>query len=254
MASSAQTRRSRREQLEAQRRAAIAKDRRNKILLAAGAAVVVVLVVVIALWGWLGSQSPAVTGGTVVPPSANADKNGIALAAHVDGAPTLDIWMDYNCTACRAAELTLAGVFTEAASQGKVNIVIHPLSAVGATSGDAANAAACADVQGRFADYHNQLYIDQPTDGSGFTADMLRTTIPGQISLTGDALSKFQACVDNNDTGQFVAGIQTYAGKHNIVNSPTFLMDGKDVGAQIWNTTTGAFDADLLRTLLGLTA
>jgi len=252
MASSSQTRRSRREQLAAQRLAEASKDRRNKIMFFGLGVVVFALVVGFATWGIVAHSASAATGGTDVPPNANAAKNGIYLAPPTDGAPTFDMWLDYNCAVCRGANLTLSAAMDSIATSGQVNIVIHPLSFEGATSGDAAVAAACADIQGVFPAYNNQLFIDQPTDGSGLTDDQLRATIPDEINMTPDEVTGFQTCFDNQATGRFVAGIQTYGSKHGITNTPQFDFGGKDVTTQLWNTNTNTYDPDLLRSLLGV--
>jgi len=248
MASSSQTRRSRREQLQAQRFAEAKKERRTRIIFTTVGVVVLAVVIGLAIWGYMATVTKA---GTEVPPNANSAQNGIYLAPAVDGAKTLDIFTDYNCTYCKSANLTLSAVIDQASSDGKVNVIVHSLSASD-NSRDADIAAACADTVGKFVDYHNQLFINQSSDG--FSSTLLRSTIPDNIGLYGDDLTTFQTCYDTKATGGFVNDQAKYAANQKISNTPTFLLDGVRINDQIVNTTTSTYDPDLLREQLGITS
>ena len=248
MASSSQVRRSRRDQIQAQRLADARKERRNRILFVTAGVVVLAVVVAVAIGGYIRSSTP--TGGTIVPPNANSAKNGIYLAPPTNGAQTLDMFVDYNCTACKSANLTLSAVMDQAAQQGKVNIIIHPLSFEGATSRIAAIAASCADTVGDFTAYHNQLFISQSS--SGFDTDTLRQTIPNTIGMSPTDTTTFQACFDNQSTGKFVTDTQTYGGKEKVTSTPTFILDGKNITTQLYNNNTKTYDPDLFRSLFNL--
>jgi len=247
MASSSQTRRSRREQVQAQRFAEAKKERRTRILFTAAGVLVFAIVIGLAIWGYMATVNKA---GTEVPPNANSAKNGIFLSPEVSGAPTLDIYSDYNCTQCKSANLTLSAVLDQAAKDGKVNVVVHHLSFVADSSRDAAIAASCADTVGKFVDYHNQMYINQPT--SGFDSTMLRQTIPDAIGLTGDDLTTFQTCYDSKATGGFVDDEAKYASKQKVTSAPTFILDGTVINDKLFNTNTNTYDPDMLRDVLGL--
>jgi len=245
MASSSQVRRSRREQLQAQRFTEAKKERRTRIIFASVGVVVFALVIGLAIWGYVGTKSQT---GTDVPPNATSAGNGILLSPELKGVPTLEIFSDYNCSACKSANLTLSAVIDQAAKDGKVNVVTHALIGVGATSRDAAVAAACSDFEGKFVDYHNQLYINQSTDG--FDSTMLRETIPDAVGLYGDDLATFQTCFDTKATGGFVDDEAAYAAKQKVTSTPTFWLDGEKINDKIYNTNTGTYDPDLLRPLL----
>jgi len=225
------------------------KERRNRILMAIAGVVVFGLVVGLAVWGI--STSTSSKGGTDTPPNANAAQNGIMLAPMQSGIPTLEIFSDYNCSVCKAANLTLSAVIDQAASTGKANVIVHSMSFEAASSRPAAIAASCADFQGKFVDYHNQLYINQSS--SGFDSTMLQTTIPAAIGLTGDALTSFQTCVQTEATGKFVDAEKAYAVKQKVTATPTFFLDGQKIdNSKLFNTSTNTFDPDLLRALLNM--
>jgi len=249
MASSSQNRRSRREQLQAQRFAEAKKERRTRIIFTTVGIVVFAVVIGLAVWGYMGKVTE---GGTEVPPNANSARNGIFLAPELTGVPTLDIYTDYNCAYCKSANLTLSAVIDQASTDGKANVVIHSLSA-STNSRNADIAASCADTVGKFVDYHNQLFINQSSDGSGFDSTMLRSTIPDAVGLYGDDLATFQTCYDSKATGGFVDDQAAFAAKQKITTTPTFLFDGTKINDKILNTVTNTYDPDLLREQLGMT-
>lgn len=252
MASSSQSRRSRREQLMAQRVAQAQKERNLRIMFVAVGVVVLALVIGVAIWGFSSQNNGGNSNNSVVnvPPNSDPDKNGIVLAPVKSGIPTLEIFSDYNCSVCRGADLTLNAVLQQAVESGTANVVFHALSLLTNTSRDAAIAATCADFQGKFFDYHNQLFLNQ--SGTGFDNTTLTETIPGIVGIEGDALTEFQSCVNNKDTGGFVDAEEAYAAKQNATTPPTFLLDGVNVGTQIWNANTKTYDPDNLRALLGM--
>jgi len=231
----------------AQRMAEAQKERRNRIIFVTIGVVIFALVIGIAIWGIVASQTKS---GTDIPPNTDADLNGIMLAPRVDGAPTFEIFSDYNCSACKQADLTLGAVLKQASDTGKVNVILHGLSNY-TTSREADIAAACADFQGKFWDYHNQLFINQGT--SGFDDTMLTVTIPDNIGLVGDELTAFQTCVSTQATGSFVDDEAKYASKRGVGPTPSFFLDGTSVpSTDLYNTNTNSYDPDKLREVLGM--
>lgn len=245
MASSSQVRRSRREQLEAQRLEAARKERRNRIIFVGCGMVVLAVVIGVAVWGFV--RSAANTTGTTVPPNANAARNGILLAAEVSGKPVFEEFVDYNCTFCKSASLTLGAAMDDAAENGDVTVVIHPMSFESSTSRDAARAATCADTVGYFMEYHTQLFVNQAT---GYDSTTLLTTIPNAVGMTAAELASFQTCYNEQSTSKFVTDIQSYATRQNVTSTPTFLLDGVNVGDQLWNAQTQTYDPDRFRALI----
>ncbi|MDR0849475.1 MAG: thioredoxin domain-containing protein [Propionibacteriaceae bacterium] len=245
MASSSQVRRSRREALEAQRLQAAAKTRRNRILFVAAGILVLALVIGVAAWGIISANR---SGGSDIPPNANAAQNGILLAPAVEGAPTLEIFSDFNCTSCKAADLTLDAALQQIADEGKVNVVIHPVEMIIPNSREMAIAATCADFGGKFHEFYHQAYIAQNGE-SGFSDEQIMTTIPTAAGLAGEALTAYQTCYTTKATGSFV----DKSTKNFLTlkrGTPTILLDGVVVNEKIWNSSTGTYDPDKLRALL----
>ena len=246
MASSSQVRRSRREHLESQRLAKAKKERRNKILFTAGGVLILILVVAVAIWGVVSATKGT---GTEEPPNATTGGNGIHLNPWTDGAPTLEVFSDFNCGTCRTTHLAWGSIFEQVASEGKANVVFISMSFVAESSRPAAIAAACSDFQNVFPEYHHELFISA---NEGLDTVMLRETIPAKVGLTGEALTAFQTCVDTQATGGFVDKQAAYANQEKVIATPVFHLDGEDISTQLWDSNTKRYDPDLLRELLGM--
>ncbi|MDR0488310.1 MAG: DsbA family protein [Propionibacteriaceae bacterium] len=243
MTSSSQVRRSRRESLDSQRIEKAKKERRNKILFAIAGVIIVGAVIGTAIWGIVSTQNKS---GTELPPN-NAHGHGIWLAPPVDGLPTLEIYSDYNCGVCASAHRTLNAVLNEAIEQKKVNVMVISMSFVAETSRQASIASACADFQGAFPKFHDQLFLHA---SGGLDYEDIDTIVPEAAGLTGDALTNFSTCLNNQDTGSFVDAEAAYGAKNKVNATPAFRLDGVDVREQLFNTNTQTFDPDLMRKLL----
>jgi protein-disulfide isomerase len=252
MASNAQQRQSRREQLEAQRRARAQKERRARIIFTGSGILALVLVVSFSLWGISaargGGQEVPINsvGGTGITLAATELRDaGLQLAA---GAPTLDIYSDYGCPHCKEADAAMGPYIRQLAEQGQANVVIHSMNLF-PVSRQTNIAAACADIQGVFTDFHFQMFATQDTTKPSEALDdqTLRSTIPSAIGLTGTALSAYQACFDAHGTGKFVDATVAYAAQQRVTSTPTFFLNGRNITQDIYNPITSNWDADLLR-------
>lgn len=116
--------------------------------------------------------------GPYAPVTLNAD-NSVTMAQPGVTQPVLDIYEDFQCTACRAFEQASGATIQQLADQGKLKVVYYPFTVLGsqpqvASSIRAWAAAKCAPAS-LWARYHDQLYASQPTsttDG-GFTVSLL---------------------------------------------------------------------------------
>ena len=244
MASSSKVRQSRRQQLEAQRLAQAKKERRLRILLAGGGVVIVALVIGMVWLGMNGSTPKA----SDAPPNANKAQNGILLAPYVEGLPDLEEFISYSCSACKNASLVFSTVLEQAATTGKANVIIHPMT-IHEEDTNASRAAVCADYQGKFYEFHKQLFLEQDT---AFDGTSLRSTVPDLVGIWQEDLDEYLTCFDTEATARFVKASDNYSIKEKIGQTPTFRLDGEDVTQQVFNANTSSFDPDLLRELLGM--
>lgn len=212
---------SRREALRAQQ-AAQARAARNRRMVGIGAGLIAALLAIILIV--VAVQSMNSGGGAVIPPNAVVNqygvqggtnpqqtKDGIGIAqdkAKAD-APVVQLYADYQCPGCKAFDDAFGEQLNSLARSGDIKYSVQIetfLDRLGANkSTDPAIAAACADTVGKFPEYHLTIYKNQPAkEGTGYTADQLRSTFAQSAGIAGDDLTKFQQCVSTRATGTFV--------------------------------------------------
>ena len=226
----------RREQLRIQREAELKAAQRKKRLTIGLGIVGVVVAVSLVVWG-VATFKDKVGATNAVPPHANGDKSGIIAnpGKTKSGAPLFVIYQDYQCPTCKQFHAVFGTKLREAADAGKIQLEYRTMTFLDSNlqndaSTRAAVAAACADNADVYQGYYDALYDNQPaTEGAGFSADLLRVTIPKQLGVTGDKLVGFQKCYDTQSTLQFVQGTNDAAGRASITSTPTYEYNGKDI-------------------------
>jgi protein-disulfide isomerase len=130
---------------------------------------------------------------------------------------TIVEYADYECPYCQAQAPVLDKI--EAEFQGKLNLVykdtplpMHPHAE------KAAEAARCAGVQGKFWEYHDQLFKTRKLD-----MDELKK-LAGTLKLDTDAFNK---CLDSGEVADKVKENLNEATSLQIEGTPTFLINGR---------------------------
>ncbi len=206
----------------------------GSLLLYTVAAIVIAAIVVVGALV-LTSQSPAKqtlgspnapVGSAITP--ATITTNGLTLG-NADAKHTIDLWEDFQCPGCRDFTVeTEPQVVANYVQTGKAKLVWHDFLVIDSKTGgteslDSANAARCAADQGMFWTYHDWLYANQYSEGSGaFTKARLKT-IGQQVGIKD--LSKFNSCVDG---GTHNADVQTEQSQipSGSTGTPTMIIDG----------------------------
>jgi len=213
--------------MRAQQAAAQQAARRNRLIgVIAGVVVVALIVTLVVVLSNRGKASPINPGassapvgslpaGQIAPPSADPTWGWLELKSDnvKPDAVTVDIHFDYQCSFCGLVERPYAPVFQQLIASGDIVYRAHIRTLIGDQVNDwskkAAVAATCADVVGSFLAYNQVAYDNQPPEWNGFTDDQLRNQFASQAGITGDKLTTFQACYDQQQTMTFVKTMES---------------------------------------------
>ncbi len=221
------------------------EDRRKRAqrMMWVGLGVVGVIVVVIVAIVLSQVFKSRVTAEQINPPNAT-DGKGIRINSvgtqPVEGAPHVVVYEDYQCPGCASYETTYGPAFTQLVDEGKITMEVRTatfLNEVNKQSGmnkesstRAARAAAAADVVGKYREYHEVVYKNQPKhEGTGYTDQQLRVDFPAQAGITGDALTQFQTLYDTGAMNTFTDAAAKAMYENGVSETPTYTVEGKKI-------------------------
>lgn len=136
-----------------------------------------------------------------------------------DSAPIrLLVFSDYQCPACRTAQPALKALVHTYHSRLAVGYMHFPLTALHPLAHDAARAAECARLQGRFAEYHDLL----------FSSDSLRTGSWDSLAVVAGVPHRgtFGECMRSELTAARVEHDIALGKRIGVVGTPMYAVDG----------------------------
>lgn len=223
----------------------------NKIVIATVVAVLAIVGVVAGvIWSQQAATDKITGGGTAVPAgsSMGAGYPAFASVTPAAGAPTLDIYEDFQCPACKIFEDAMGQSIEKLASEGKVKVVYHIKTFLddnlrNDSSMRAGIGALCAADAGKFQEYHDAVYAGQPTkEGDGWTDAQLRSFAEG-VGVSGDALTTWDACAKAKKYESYLTALEDSSAKAGVTGTPTLKLNGKNVElASLTNATKKAYD------------
>jgi protein-disulfide isomerase len=172
-------------------------------------------------------------GTVVVDKYADPSNKATALSYGPATAPhTLSVYEDFRCPYCKGLETGSASVYKSYAAAGTLRVLFHPVTLIDVndpgSSGSLWSGAAsvCAATAGKFDEYHDALFADQPdesTDGYSDTAKLISVAkqVPGLDTPA------FESCVTS---GTYKGLVQQNMADFNTLRlggTPTLLLDGK---------------------------
>ena len=236
MSQNRDAKRSAREALQVQREKDRARAKRKRSLAVAGGLVAVLAVaagVGVALAN-RGSGGGSDSAGAVSTPRGATGKDHLVIPVGADDAPsTLSIYEDFRCPACDAFEKGFTPTIHSLEDSGQLRTEYHLVTLIdgnlgGSGSLNAANAAACAQDQGRFRAFHDTLYGNQPDEQDDKFADKnTLLTLAGKVP--GLKTAAFTACVDGGTHNAWVKKSHDAFGASGYDSTPTVLLNGKNV-------------------------
>lgn len=206
----------------------------NKIVIAAVVAVIAIVAVVGGVvWSQLSAQKAIIGSGQEAPKGAslNAGYPAFQDAKLTPGAPTVEVYEDFQCPACQQFEGVLGSTLTDLAGKGEIKLVYNTLTFLDDRlrndgSMKAGNGAYCAADAGKFQEFHDLAYLHQPSEGTGWTSEGLKA-LAAQAGLSGDALTTWQKCVDGGKYVNYLKSVEATAfGKDGIKSTPTYRING----------------------------
>lgn len=225
----------RREQVRRQQEAAARQKRVTRIVGVAAGILALVLVAVL-VFVFVNNSRPTPQAQQVTPPNVNAASNALVVGPTNEGKPTVTLYLDYQCPNCRTFEQNYGTALEQGAANGDWTLQYKTMTFMdkniqNTASTRAAIAAACSAVAGPYAEYNRAIYANQEAQevrGSvGYSDQLLRVTIPGQVGIAGEALTNFQACYDGRATQDFVVAVEKGAYADGVTGTPSLAVNGK---------------------------
>ena len=212
-------------------------DERNKkarrITIGSIVVLAIVAVVVIAVVAVQALTNPKGVTADQQTPAAGTDGYGVLIQGKQpsDDLPHLVIWEDYQCPYCGQFEQTYGPVVEQLVDEGKLTAEIRTAyfldgAANFGPSRMAAIAAAAADEVGKYREYHDVVYANQPREGVGYPNPQLRDDFAKQAGIEGDDLATFQKMFDERATADFTKAAGDKFNSEQIGSTPTYLVSG----------------------------
>ncbi|GAA2288062.1 DsbA family protein [Streptomyces kunmingensis] len=225
-----------RDRLAAEREKQRTAEKRRRTLIV-GAAVVCVLglaAVIGVVAANSGDDSSSDTSGSAAAPKGAGGKDDLAVPVGKDSAKsTLTVWEDFRCPACKSFEDGFRSTIHELTDAGQLKAEYHTVTLIDSNMGGsgslrAGNAAACAQDAGKFTEYHDVLYENQPKETDDTFADNGKLIdLAGKVD--GLVTDSFKSCVkDGTHDGWISKSYKAFQdGGHK--GTPTVLLNGKNL-------------------------
>lgn len=206
------------------RRQLAAEARRKRIVWGSVAGVIIVGVVGAITWMLVLNHKQ---GQVNTPAAANKAGNAIVTGS---GPVVIEDYIDFMCPHCKAFHDDAAPAIAELVKEKKVTLVQHPVAYLDGASTTrystrASGAAACAADAGKFTEYTNVLFANQPAEGSAGLSDEKLIALGTPIGL-GDS---FKTCVQDKRYQAWAKKVSDDATKAGVTGTPTILVNGKKV-------------------------
>jgi protein-disulfide isomerase len=163
-----------------------------------------------------------------IPATVSAE-NGYAISFNTEdkSLPVVDIYEDFQCPICQQFE-ALNGEYIETlVKEKKAAVRFNILSFLGTESVRAANAAACANDENKFLDFHLGLYANQPSSENSGALSSDRLIEIGKAS--GITSESFKSCVKDMKYEGWVAKVAEAGAKAGVNSTPTVFVNGKEI-------------------------
>ncbi len=175
------------------------------------------------------------TGAVALPKGVTDPAGGLVVNADTakPGAPTLQVYEDFQCPACARVHEILGETIADLASDGSIRLVYHPMVFLDEklhndSSKRVTNAAACAADAGAYPRYHDAAMRAQSSDGKGYSPEQIQQ-FATDAGLTGAALTTWQQCEAAGTYAAYVRASEETAFAAGVDGTPTLKVNGQDL-------------------------
>ncbi|MFG2056711.1 DsbA family protein [Micromonospora sp. NPDC048930] len=201
------------------------EKRRTRTIITSIAAVVVLVIAGLIGWGVYSSQKSTTY---TAPTGANHTGTGIQLG---QGPVTIDLYEDYLCPVCKQFQDTSGSTINQLISEGKVQVIFHPVAFLNRFSTTeystrASAASGCAAQGGKFKEFTDQLFAKQPPENSAGLSDDELIDIGAGVGLNRD---DFGSCVKDGTYKSWTEHVTDEASKAGVTGTPTIKVNGTNV-------------------------
>jgi len=176
------------------------------------------------------------------PPRVKIDIAGRPARGNPSAPVTIVEFSDYECPFCKRAEAAVDQVVKAYPDKVRLVFVNFPLS-FHASAKPAAEAALCANTQGKFWDYSKKLF-----ESPDLTADRFKTIAKD----TGLDQAKFDQCLAKKETAAAVDKDIKIGAEAGVTGTPAFFINGRMIsGAQPFEKFKEIIDEELARGTAG---
>lgn len=218
-----------------------AAERRRRVTIWTSVSVVLVLVVA-GLIGWrvLASQQKTTATALTTPPGVVDSGTAWSIGT---GPVVVDLYEDFMCPICRNFESASGATVKQLVADKKVTVRYHTVAILDASSNGtqystrAAGAAAAAAIAGKFIEYHDVLYANQPQEGSSGLTNAKLIDLGKSIGLTDSA---FVNAINNKTYDAWVAKVTDTFSSRGYTGTPTIVVAGKVVQGPNQSVPTAA--------------
>jgi protein-disulfide isomerase len=188
---------------------------------------VIVMISFIVVVGVVFSLISSRSNSTAAIPATVSEADGYGIVLNQESTPKIDVYIDYQCPACRVFEIINGGYLNEVIAQKKAKVVFHPMTFIGPESILAANSAACAADENKFVDMNLALFQNQSeSENSGKWSKDYLVELGKSIGIKSDT---FESCVNDGKYVKWTSNVAAASAKANVNGTPTIFVNGKQL-------------------------
>jgi len=188
---------------------------------------VIVMISFIVVVGVVFSLISSRSNSTAAIPATVSETDGYGIVLNPESTPKIDVYVDYQCPACRMFEIINGGYLNEVIAQKKAKVVFHPMTFIGPESVLAANSAACAADENKFVDMNLALFQNQSeSENSGKWSSEYLVELGKSIGITSGT---FETCVNDGKYIKWTSNVAAASAKADVNGTPTIFVNGKQL-------------------------